>query len=140
MWETSADVEARASAAAVWELWEDATRWRDWNDQIASAELHGPLAVGTKARIRFKRSMPLVFTITALEHGRLLTDEARLPGARLGHEHRVDTTSRGAARIRNRLYLDGPAERLWALLLGRQMQASVRRFVQREPELAEASR
>src|SRR5687767_6088304 len=119
MWETSAVVEVRASATAIWELWGDATRWKDWNAQIASVDLREPLAVGSKVRIRFKRRLPLTFTITALEHGRLLTDETRLPGARLGHEHRLDITSDGAAKVRNRLYLEGPAERLWALFLGR---------------------
>jgi hypothetical protein len=137
MWETSAEIETSASAQSVWTLWEDAHRWQEWNDQIASAELAGPLALGTKARIRFKRRFPMVFTITALERGRVLTDEARLPGARLGHEHRVESTHEGA-RITNRLYLHGRAERLWALLLGSQMRSSVRRFVERERDLAES--
>ena len=123
----------------MWALWEDAGRWPEWNDRIASAELFGELREGAIARIRFKRSpVAMKFTVVAFEDGRLLTDETRYPGARLGHEHRVERTG-GETQIAHRLYLDGPAEGLWALLLGRQLRTAVRSFGERERALAEAS-
>lgn len=137
MWETAAETRTDAPPSAVWALWNDAARWRDWNEQIASAELEGPFEQGATARIRFKRNpRALRFTITRLEDGRAFTDETRLPGARLGHEHRLDRTD-GQTCIAHRLYFDGPAERLWALLMGRQMRAAVRAFGEREREIAE---
>jgi hypothetical protein len=138
MWDASAEVKTRADPEAVWALWRDPERWKDWNEQIAEAELRGPLAVGTSARIRFRRSpRPLTFTITALEPGRLFTDEARLPGARLGHEHVIEHEG-ATTTIKHRLYFDGPAEKIYALLMGRRMRAAVRRFGERERSLAEA--
>jgi ligand-binding SRPBCC domain-containing protein len=140
VWEAEAEIETAAPPDAVWELWDDPTRWTEWNEQLASVRMAGPLALGGKARIRFKRSpLPLTFTITALEPGRLFTDETRLPGARLGHQHLVESAG-PRTQIHNRLYFDGPAERLWAFLAGRRMRSSVRAFVERERELAEASR
>jgi hypothetical protein len=137
MWATSAETKTRADAKAVWALWRDPKRWKDWNEQIAEAELHGPFAVGTSARVRFRRSpWPLTFTITALEPGRLFTDETRLPGVRLGHEHAIEHGS-AMTTIRHRLYFDGPAEKIYALLMGRQMRAAVRQFGERERNLAE---
>jgi hypothetical protein len=137
MWDARAEVVVRADAAAVWALWEDPRRWKDWNPQIAEAQLRGPFAVGGSARIRFKRSpRPLTFEITALEPGRLFTDEARLPGTRLGHEHLLERDGE-TTRIMHRLYFDGPAERIYVLLMGRRMRAAVRQFVERERGLVE---
>ena len=137
MWSASAETETRADPGAVWALWRDPERWKDWNEQIAEAELHGPFVVGTNARVRFRRSpRPLTFTITALEHGRLFTDEARLPGARLGHEHVIEHEG-AKTTIRHRLYFDGPAERVYALLMGRKMRAAVQRFGELERRLVE---
>jgi hypothetical protein len=77
------------------------------------------------------------FEIVALEPERLLIDEARLPGARLGHEHRVEPKGNGS-QITHRIYVRGPFSGLFALLLGRKrMSESVVRFVEREKELAE---
>jgi hypothetical protein len=137
VWEATAETEANASAESVWALWEDPGRWREWNEDIASAALEGDFALGSRARIRFKRSLPLRFEITELQPRRLFTDETRLPGARLGHEHSIQASDGGVV-IRNRLYLDGPAERLYAALMGRRMSASVRRFIELERELAES--
>ena len=137
MWEVEDQVETAAAREAVWALWESPDRWSDWNDDIDWVRADGPLEVGAAVTIRFKRSLPLRFKVIELEERRLLTDEARLPGARLGHEHRVESAD-GRTRIRNRLYIDGPAERLYVLLLGRRMRTSVKRFVERERALAEA--
>ena len=137
MWEARAETVVRAHAAAVWALWEDPARWKDWNPQIAEARLRGPFALGSSARIRFRRSpRALTFEITALEPGRMFTDEARMPGARLGHEHLLEPDGE-TTRIVHRLFFDGPAERIYALLMGRQMRAAVQEFVERERALVE---
>src|SRR5919106_1296833 len=139
MWEASHAVRSIAEPSAVWALWSDPGRWSQWNDQIAQAELNGSFEVGTVARIKFKRGGTIHFTITKIEPERVFTDEARLPGARMGHEHRIDPTGEGI-EIRNRLYITGPLARLYALLIGRSMRRSVPRFVERERELAEPRR
>ncbi len=138
MWETLAETLTAAPASAVWALWEDPARWGDWNEQIASAELDGPFTQDATARIRFKGNpVALRFTITAVDPGRAFTDETRLPGARLGHEHRLQAAG-DQTRIIHRLYFGGPAERPWALAMGRQMRSAVQAFGERERLLAEA--
>ena len=139
MWEARHELAARARPEDVWPLWSDPARWIDWNRDIERAWLEGPLEVGATARIKFRRRGTLRFRITMLEPGRLLVDETRLPLVRMGHEHRVEPTGAGV-RISNRIYLDGPAARLYALLMGRRIRASVITFVKREQELAEAAR
>jgi hypothetical protein len=139
MWSAQAEIVTRADPVAMWALWENAERWKEWNEQIASAELRGEFAVDSQARIRFKgRPMAMTFTITALEPERLFIDETRLPGAKLGHEHALRPRGNGATTIRHRLYFDGPLSKLYGLLMGRQMRAAVAAFVQRELALLTA--
>jgi hypothetical protein len=126
-----------ADAAAVWALWADPARWPDWNEQIERVELDGELALGAEPRVKFRRGGTVRFEVMELEPERLLVDEARFPGARLGHEHRL-APGRSSVEISHRLYVSGPLSGLWALLLGRKrMRESVVRFVERERELAE---
>src|SRR3712207_5563491 len=104
MWETAAETRTSAPPPAVWELWRDPARWPEWNERLAAAELLGPFEQGTVARIRFRGSpRALRFTIAELAGGRSFTDVTRLPGARLGHEHRVEQAGDGA-RITHRLF------------------------------------
>lgn len=51
------------------------------------------------------------------EDGRLFTDEARLPGARMGHRHLVEPTATGS-RLTNTIYIEGPLAGLWRRVLG----------------------
>ena len=126
-----------AEPAAIWALWEDPDRWADWNEQIVRAELDGELRVGAEARIRFRRGGTVKFKVVALEPQRLFVDEARFPGARLGHEHRLKPTTRGC-EIAHRLYVEGPLSGFWSLMLGRKrMREQVVRFVERERQLTE---
>lgn len=135
MWSTEAEIDTQADAASVWALWENAERWKDWNAQIASAKLLGAFELGGRARIRFKgRPMASTFTITALEPQRLFIDETRLPGAKLGHEHALDSRD-AVTTIRHRLYFDGPLAKLYGWLMGRQMRAAVTVFLEREQQL-----
>ena len=137
IWEATHTDSSSASPAAVWALWSDPGRWPEWNDQVESAELEGELAVGEKLRVKLRRGGRMQFEIVALEPERLFVQEARLPGARLGHEHRVKPKGKGS-EITHRTYVRGPSSGLFALLLGRKrMSESIVRFVERQKDLAE---
>jgi len=130
---------ARSAPGAVWELWADPTRWPEWNEQLESGELHGELAVGAEATVKFKRGGKMLFKVTELEPGRLFVDEAKLPGCRFGHEHRVEPAAEGS-EITHRLYLKGPTSGAFSRLFGRKrMRESVVGFVEKEIELARQS-
>ena len=135
MFEAAHSERVEAEPEAVWRLWSDPGRWREWNEQIQRAELDGELRVGAEARIKFRRGGTVRFTVVELEPGRVLVDEARFPGARLGHEHRL-AHQRGGVEVTHRLYVTGPLAGFWALMLGRKrMRESVVRFIAREREL-----
>jgi hypothetical protein len=117
-WETTSTHEGAAAPAEVWEkAYADASAWPRWNAELKSAELDGPLRLGATAKIAFRTGLRLRFTVVEFEQGRLFTDEARLPGARMGHRHLVEPTENGS-RLTNTIYIEGPLAPLWRRVMG----------------------
>ncbi len=117
-WETTSTLEAEVAPAAVWELaYADVSAWPKWNAEIKRASLEGPLALGARARIVFGTGLRLRFRVVEFEEGRLFTDEARLPGARMGHRHLVEAQGEGS-RLTNTIYVEGALAPLWRRILG----------------------
>ena len=70
-----------------------------------------------------------------LEPGRRFLDEARLIGARFGHEHSLRPAGSGV-EISHRLYISGPMAGFFATMFGRKrLRESVEKFTEREREL-----
>jgi polyketide cyclase/dehydrase/lipid transport protein len=117
-WETTSEFEADVEPAAVWrDAYVDAAAWPKWNSEIRSAELDQPLALGASARIVFGTGLRLRFRVVEYEEGSLFTDEARLPGARMGHRHLVEPNGTGS-RLVNTIYVEGALAPLWRRVLG----------------------
>lgn len=137
MWSTShtLDVPDR-TADAIWEsAYADAGAWPRWNRALASARLDGPLVAGASARVRFRTGLRLTFAIVEAQPGRSFTDEARLPGARMGHRHELEPIA-GGVRLRNTIYLDGPLAWAWAPILGRTARRGLPGWQQAAADLA----
>lgn len=118
-WETSSSHEAGVAPTDVWaRAYADADAWPRWNAEIKRATLDGPLELGAVARIVFRTGLRLRFRVVEFEQGRLFTDEARLPGARMAHRHRVEPAPGGGSRLTNTIYVEGPAAWLWRRILG----------------------
>jgi hypothetical protein len=119
-WETTASLTTDRPRAAIWAAaYADTAAWPAWNPEIATVRLDGPLALGAHAAIRFRTGLRLRFTVVAFEDGVSFTDEARLPGARMGHHHRLESLPGGGTRLENTIYLRGPLSALWVRLAGR---------------------
>jgi len=117
-WETTSEWAAGVEPAAVWRgAYAEAEAWPRWNKELKSARLDGPLALGATARIVFRTGLRLRFGVVEFEEGRLFTDEARLPGARMGHRHLVEPDGSGS-RLVNTIYIEGPLMGLWRRILG----------------------
>jgi hypothetical protein len=117
-WETTATLDTDAAPSAIWErAYVDAAAWPRWNRELKRAVLDRPLAEGAEAKIAFRTGLRLRFRVVEFEDGRLFTDEARLPGARMGHRHLVEPTA-GGNRLTNTIYIEGPLAGLWRRILG----------------------
>lgn len=117
-WETTATFDTEAAPAAVWaKAYVDAAAWPLWNRELKRAVLDRPLVTGAEAKIAFRTGLRLRFRVVEFEDGRLFTDEARLPGARMGHRHLVEPAATGS-RLTNTIYIEGPLAGLWRRILG----------------------
>lgn len=137
-WDAEASRAIEAPPAAIWELWENPERWSDWNPAIAGAELEGPFALGTTAVIRFRGRPAMTFEIVALEAGTLFVDQTRLPGAHMGHEHRLEPGAEQVV-VTHRIYFDGPLASFWGVLMGRRIRRDLERFLDHEQRLCVAA-
>jgi hypothetical protein len=139
MWTTSHALDVPGQTAeAIWDAaYADAAAWPRWNRALASARLDGPLAAGATARVRFRTGLRLRFAIVEATPGRSFTDEARLPGARMGHRHELEPIASGV-RLRNTIYLDGPLARAWAPVLGSAARRGLAGWQRAAAELAAA--
>jgi len=118
-WETTSTLEAEVSPAAVWDnAYAEAEAWPRWNAEIKTASLDGPLVLGARARVVFRTGLRLRFSVVEFEQGLLFTDEARLPGARMGHRHVVEPALDGGARLTNTIYIEGALAPIWRRILG----------------------
>jgi hypothetical protein len=123
------EIERTLAAASpprtIWDrCYADARAWPDWNPELASAELLGPFEGGTSAKVRFRTGLRLRFRLTEVEAGRVFTDEARLPLARMGHRHVLEPADSGTL-LRNTIYFEGPLGRFWGRLMGRRAGAAL---------------
>lgn len=118
-WETTSTLEADVPPPVIWErAYADAAAWPRWNAEIKRASLDGPLALGARAKIVFGTGLRLCFRVVEFEDGSLFTDEARLPGARMGHRHLLEPLPDGGSRLTNTIYIDGPLAAVWRRILG----------------------
>jgi hypothetical protein len=118
-WETTSTLEADVSPGAVWEkAYASAEAWPKWNAEIKRARLDGPLILGAKAKIVFGTGLRLRFHVVEFEEGCLFTDESRMPGARMGHRHLVESTEDGGSRLTNTIYIEGALAPLWRRIMG----------------------
>jgi Polyketide cyclase / dehydrase and lipid transport len=118
-WETTSTLEAPVEPDAVWAgAYAEAEAWPRWNAELKRASLDGPLRLGAEAKIVFRTGLRLRFGVVEFEDGRLFTDEARLPGARMGHRHLIEPNAEGGSRLVNTIYIEGPLTGLWRRILG----------------------
>jgi uncharacterized protein YndB with AHSA1/START domain len=79
-------VTCSAPAGAVWERLADVSRWPEWNPACADARLDGPLAAGSRLRLRLihPRGREFLTTpiVTQVDPGMTLAWETRALGVR----------------------------------------------------------
>jgi hypothetical protein len=105
-WETTSTFAAEVAPAAIWSTaYAHAEAWPRWNAELK------------RARLDFRSGLRLRFRVVEFEDGRLFTDEARLPGARMGHRHLLEPLDEGT-RLTNTIYIEGRLAPLWKRVLG----------------------
>jgi uncharacterized membrane protein len=124
-------VEIDAPPERVWDVLTDVERWPEWTSSMTSVEAldDGPLAVGSRAKVKQPRVPPIVWTVIELRPGESFTWVARSPGALSIARHDVVPVA-DATRSRVTLGVEqrGPVGWVAGLLLARM----TRRYVDTE--------
>jgi hypothetical protein len=117
-------LEVNAAPEAAWRLWSDTATWPDWNPDVLSVNLDGPLAVGASGTMTTTtRTHPI--RIVGVEQGRSFQLEARvIPLTRFEFRCEVTPLSGDSCRISQCVTVKGPASILLARPMSRQIAAT----------------
>jgi len=93
----SITVDIDAPPERVWAVMSDVERWHEWTASITSVTRvdHGPLAVGSRARVRQPKLMPAEFIVTEVEENKGFTWVTHSPGVTATARHVVEPIPRG---------------------------------------------
>src|SRR5947209_5887966 len=117
-------LEVSAAPEAAWRLWSDTATWPEWNPDVISVDLDGPLAVGASGTMTTTtRTHPI--RIVGMEPGRSFQLEARvIPLTRFVFQCEVAPLGGDACRISQRITVNGPASFLLSRPMSRQIAAT----------------
>jgi len=98
---TSDSIDIDAPVAVVWSVYSDVERWPEWTASVTSVELspNGPLAVGSRARIKQPRLPKVEWTVTALDAGREWVWANESPGASTVAAHSLRALDDGRTHV-----------------------------------------
>ncbi|MEV6520467.1 SRPBCC family protein [Longispora sp. NPDC051575] len=119
-----AEVTSPAAPSAFFDRWADMATWPEWNTDTDWVRLDGPFVPGATGVLKPKGGPKVRFVVAALVPDREFTDVSTLFGARLTFRHLVERTPAGT-RVAVTVDLTGPLGRLWNLVLGKGIKASL---------------
>src|ERR1700682_2150114 len=119
MWKTESSANTSADHDALCSLLADADGWPSWNPGLSSAHLDGPLQNGTTGRTTQSSGHKGHFTVTELQVGAYFVNEAKVPGAVLRFQHRIEAVDEARSRVTLGATIDGLMAPVWRLVIGR---------------------
>jgi hypothetical protein len=134
----TAHTASTSAPAAFFARWADMATWPEWNADTEWVRLDGPFAAGSTGVLKPKGGPKTKFVIAELTDTEFV-DVSRLFGARLTFHHVVETTPDGGSRVNVTVTLGGPLSRVWNLILGKGIKATLQRDLDGLKTVAEAS-
>lgn len=109
MWTTEHSIETNVAAEAIWRVWADVSRWREWNADIERIQLTGPFAVGSTIAMTPHGQDAVQLRLAEVVEGELFVDEAEVAGTLVRTTHRIESLDDRRVRVVYRLEASGPA-------------------------------
>jgi uncharacterized protein YndB with AHSA1/START domain len=92
-------IDIKAPPQRVWAVLTDIEGWPEWTPSVTSVERldSGPLAPGSRARLRQPKLRPAIWQVTKIEKGSSFTWTTRSPGLTVTAHHLVEPGKKGSA-------------------------------------------
>jgi uncharacterized membrane protein len=125
-------VGVRVTAQHLWTVLTDVEHWPEWTPTMTSVTrlVDGPLAVGSRVRIKQPKLGTMVWTVTELLAGQSFVWRATRPGLMMEAGHRVTPLADGTVQLTLSVAQSGPIGRLVEPLT----KAMAQRYAQLEAE------
>jgi hypothetical protein len=107
-WHAEFSVETAATAEAVWALFRDVARWKEWNAGIETISIAGPFAVGTEFSMKPPGEDVVVSRLVRVEENVGFTDETRVGDLTILVDHRIERPAAGPVRVIFAVDAQGP--------------------------------
>jgi hypothetical protein len=135
-WEYEHSADSQASPASVWERYKDVDHWSEWSKKgVAESSLDGDFKVGTQGTSKAPNLPKGKFELIEVEPEQGFVSKAKMPGATLVFEHRLEPID-GGTRITHRATLDGPLSAVWRPAVSRIIERGLPSGVERLAELS----
>ena len=138
MWAFEHTMTTSATPDQLWARYAEPATWPEWDHEIAAVTVQGPVAVGTRGRLKPVKGPAVSFNFTEVTPRIGFTDVSRLPLARLTLAHHIEPTTAGS-RFTHRVTISGPLAPLFTRVIGRSIAASLPTAMQALATLAEAA-
>ena len=112
-------IDIKAPPARVWAILSDIEGWPEWTRSVTRVERldSGPLAPGSRARLRQPKLRPAIWQVTAVDKGASFTWMTKSLGLRVTGHHAIEPLKKGSAsRVTLSLEFSGFLSLLVALL------------------------
>ncbi|MBQ1444930.1 MAG: SRPBCC family protein [Renibacterium sp.] len=130
---------SKAPAHAFYARWIDHESWPEWDTGSEWVRLDGPVAEGSKGKLKPKGGPASAFTIGTLVPDREYTDICRFPGATMHFQHLAEATPTGT-ELTVKVSFEGPLAWLWANTVGKGIAKDAKPALDRLIEILEAGR
>jgi hypothetical protein len=131
-----ASVTSSAAPRAFFARWADMATWPEWNTDTEWVRLDGSFVQGATGVLKPKGGPKVKFVVTTLTETDFV-DVSLLRGARLTFAHHIVETDTGS-EVQVTVSLDGPLAKIWNLVLGKGLKASLQRDLGLLAQTAEA--
>ncbi|MDQ1708753.1 MAG: hypothetical protein QOG49_138 [Frankiaceae bacterium] len=142
MWHFEHTESTTATAAQIWALYADPTRWPEWDEGLTRVSIDGPFAAGTTGTIKPTGGPTFRYVLAEVTPLRSFADVTRLPLAGLRFTHEITPTAAGHD-VTQRVDFEGPLGWLFAKMMGRSltvdMPETMRRLLRRAESALSAS-
>lgn len=117
-------VETKATAAAIWRIWEDVANWNTWDHGIEFSTINGPFKAGTTGTLKPKGGPLVHTTLTHVEPMKSFVDESKLFLGKIIVSHFLKEAG-GKTEVTHQIEMTGPLSFLYAYMIGRTMKRNL---------------